>query len=74
MRRLSDHSWAKSACRRALISAVIAKAMTAEFEEGDVIVLAQASMAGAALLVSNCPIPILSSPKMGVDRAIEALI
>jgi hypothetical protein len=51
----------------------IAKAMTAEFEKGDVIVLAQASMAGAVSLVLNYPTPILSSPKLGVDRAVEAL-
>jgi|TARA_B110000495_G_scaffold202873_1_gene224348 hypothetical protein len=51
----------------------VAKAMTAQFEEGDAIVLAQASMADAALLVSDSPIPILSSPKLGVQRAVEAV-
>ncbi len=51
----------------------VAKAMTAQFNEGDVIVLAQASMADAALLVSDSPIPILSSPKLGVERAVEAV-
>lgn len=51
----------------------VAKAMTAQFNEGDVIVLAQASMADAALLVSDSPIQILSSPKLGVERAVEAV-
>lgn len=51
----------------------IAKALMEEFEAGDVIVLAQASMAEAALLVSDCPIPILSSPSLGMNRAIETL-
>ncbi len=51
----------------------IAKGLEAEIASGDVIVLAQASMADAARLVSDCPIPILSSPGLGVDRALAAL-
>lgn len=38
----------------------------------DVIVLAQASMSGAASLV-DVDIPVLSSPRLGVKRAIETL-
>jgi hypothetical protein len=36
----------------------------------DVIVLAQASMAAAADLRPNCPIPILSSPRLGFEAAV----
>jgi len=39
---------------------------------GDVVVLAQASMAGAAALCADLPIPILSSPRLGVEAAIQA--
>lgn len=38
----------------------------------DVIVLAQASMAPAAVLCEDLGIPILSSPRLGVEAAIEA--
>jgi hypothetical protein len=38
---------------------------------GDVIVLAQASMAGAAALCSDLSIPILSSPRLGLEAALE---
>jgi hypothetical protein len=37
----------------------------------DVIVLAQASMAGAAALCGDLPIPILSSPRLGLEAAIR---
>jgi hypothetical protein len=40
--------------------------------EGDVIVLAQASMAAAAPLCADIGIPILSSPRLGLEAAIEA--
>ncbi len=39
---------------------------------GDVIVLAQASMAGAATLCADLPIPILSSPQLGLEAAVQA--
>lgn len=39
---------------------------------GDVIVLAQASMAGAAALCADLPIPILSSPRLGLEAAVRA--
>ena len=40
--------------------------------KGDVIVLAQASMADAAKLCADLPVPILSSPRLGLEAAIEA--
>ena len=38
----------------------------------DCIVLAQASMAGAADLLSDLPVPVLSSPRIGLEAAITA--
>lgn len=38
----------------------------------DAIVLAQASMAGAAALCADLPIPILSSPRLGLEAALRA--
>jgi thymidine phosphorylase len=40
--------------------------------QGDVIVLAQASMAGAAARCADLPIPVLSSPRLGVEAAVAA--
>lgn len=40
--------------------------------QGDIIVLAQASMAGAAALCTDLPIPVLSSPRLGVEAAVAA--
>jgi membrane-bound ClpP family serine protease len=40
--------------------------------QGDVIVLAQASMADAASLCADLGIPILSSPRLGLAAAVEA--
>ncbi|MBL8208630.1 MAG: hypothetical protein JNM09_30645 [Blastocatellia bacterium] len=39
---------------------------------GDVVVLAQASMAGAAALCVDLPIPVLSSPRLGLEAAVNA--
>jgi hypothetical protein len=39
---------------------------------GDVIVLAQASMAAAADLCADLPLPILSSPRLGLEAALKA--
>ncbi|MGO8672301.1 MAG: aspartate/glutamate racemase family protein [Capsulimonadaceae bacterium] len=50
--------------------AMIAARLQAIRNPGDVIVLAQASMAGAAGLCPNYPVPILTSPRL----AIEALV
>ena len=41
-------------------------------DQGEVIVLAQASMAGAAALCTDLPIPVLSSPSLGVAAAVAA--
>ena len=48
----------------------IARMIDAMVRTHDVIVLAQASMAVAAELRPNCPIPILSSPRMGFEAAV----
>ena len=47
----------------------IARNIKAKAPEGDVIVLAQASMAGAANLCPEISVPILSSPKIGLMYA-----
>ncbi len=41
-------------------------------EQGDVVVLAQASMAGAAALCADLPMPVLSSPRLGLEAAVNA--
>jgi hypothetical protein len=40
--------------------------------QGDVVVLAQASMAGAAALCTDLPIPVLSSPRLGIEASVKA--
>jgi hypothetical protein len=40
--------------------------------EADVVVLAQASMAPAATLLTDLPIPVLTSPRIAVERAVAA--
>jgi hypothetical protein len=40
--------------------------------DSDVIVLAQASMAPAATLLTDLPIPVLTSPRIAVERAVAA--
>jgi hypothetical protein len=47
-----------------------ALSMAVEF---DVVVLAQASMAGAAELCSALSVPVLSSPRLGLEQALSAL-
>ena len=49
----------------------IASKLKERASEGDVIVLAQASMAGAAKLCPEISIPILSSPEIGFRHAVE---
>src|SRR5258708_25518751 len=39
--------------------------------KGDVVVLAQASMAGVAALCNDLSVPILSSPRLGLEAALE---
>jgi hypothetical protein len=50
----------------------IAEALRAAAGAADVIVLAQASMAGASPLCADLGIPILSSPRLGLEAAIAA--
>ena len=40
--------------------------------QGDVVVLAQASMAGATAHCEDLPIPVLSSPRLGLEAAVQA--
>ena len=49
----------------------IARKLKERASEGDVIVLAQASMAGAAKLCPEISIPILSSPEIGFQYAVD---
>lgn len=51
----------------------IAAALRERAADADVIVLAQASMAGAADLLKDFPVPVLSSPRLGVERALRTL-
>ncbi|NKB69152.1 MAG: hypothetical protein GKR89_18955 [Candidatus Latescibacteria bacterium] len=48
----------------------IAQDLRQNAHRGDVIVLAQASMAGAADLCSDISIPVLSSPALGIEAAV----
>ena len=50
----------------------ITNAVKASFDESDVIVLAQASMAGAVERCRDLKTPVLASPRLGVAAAIEA--
>ena len=50
----------------------IAHALSDVASKGDVIVLAQASMAEAVNRIPTLPIPVLSSPRLGVEAAIKA--
>ena len=49
----------------------IAESLRHAAGDADVIVLAQASMAGAAALCAELPIPILSSPRLGLEAALQ---
>lgn len=51
----------------------VADCLRARLEEFDVIVLAQGSMAPAKELLGESPIPILSSPDMGVESVLKML-
>jgi hypothetical protein len=52
--------------------AEIAAALRNVAAQGDVVVLAQASMAGAAALCADLLIPVLSSPQLGLEAAVNA--
>ena len=51
----------------------IADGLRPKADQADVIVLAQASMAKAEQLLADLPIPVLSSPRLGVAAAIRQL-
>ena len=57
--------------RREAYLAAIATAVRREAQPGDTIVLAQASMAGAAELLADTGLVILSSPKLGLMHALR---
>jgi hypothetical protein len=50
----------------------VADCVRSNAQRGDVIVLAQASMAGAADLCADLAVPVLSSPQLGLEAAIRA--
>lgn len=50
----------------------IAEKLKKVVTQGDVIVLAQASMVGATALCRDMPIPVLSSPRLGLEAAVRA--
>lgn len=51
--------------------AAIAAGIAARIEDFDAVVLAQASMAGAAALLGRYETPVLSSPRLGIGAAIK---
>lgn len=51
----------------------IADVLGREARSADVVVLAQASMAGASELVGNLDVAVLSSPELGMRKAVECL-
>lgn len=55
-------------------AAEIARTIEATALPGDLVLLAQASMAPAAELVRHLDIPVLSSPRSGVEAAVSRLI
>jgi hypothetical protein len=70
---LCDSAWARfEAGDHAGYTVAIAECLHGADGDADVIVLAQASMAGAVALCADLPIPILSSPRLGLEAAIRA--
>lgn len=69
---LCDHAWSRleEGDNEGYFSE-IARKLKERASEGDVIVLAQASMAGAAELCPELSIPILSSPEIGFQHALD---
>ncbi len=53
-------------------AAAIAEQVVQQAQPNDVVILAQASMAPAALLISRADIEVLTSPEIGVKAAIDA--
>ncbi len=69
---LCDHAWSRlEAGDNEGYFSEIARKLKERASEGDVIVLAQASMAGAAKLCPELSTPILSSPEIGFRHALE---
>jgi hypothetical protein len=58
---------------RAGYLAGIVAAIRAEPADHDVVVLAQASMADAAAMLADHPVPVLASPRLGVDGLLKRL-
>jgi Asp/Glu/hydantoin racemase len=50
----------------------VAATIRAQLGEADAVILAQASMAMAAGLLSDLPVPVLSSPRLGAEAAVTA--
>jgi len=70
---LCDSAWARfEQGDHAGYIAAIAECLRRAAGDADAIVLAQASMADAAALCADLPIPILSSPRLGLEAAIRA--
>jgi hypothetical protein len=69
---LCDSAWPKfeQGDQEGYLQEIAARLRQVAFK-GDVIVLAQASMAGAVDLCADLPIPILSSPRLGVEAALR---
>ena len=67
-----ESAWAKfEADDQAGYLQEIAQALQQNASAGDVIVLAQASMAAATDLCPDLPIPVLSSPRLGLEAALK---
>lgn len=68
-----DHAWPRfEQGDQAGYIGEIAACLREVADRGDVIVLAQASMAPAAALCADLPVPILSSPRLGLEAAVQA--
>jgi hypothetical protein len=67
-----DGAWAKLEQEgEAAYFAEIARRLREAAPLGDVIALAQASMAGVAAICADLPIPVLSSPRLGLEAALK---
>jgi hypothetical protein len=68
-----DGAWAKFEQEgEVAYFAEIARWLREAASSGEVIALAQASMAGAAAICADLPIPVLSSPRLGLEAALKA--
>lgn len=69
-----DNAWQHfEAGNNALYWRCIADAIVSQSANYDVVVLAQASMAGATELTGGLTVPVLSSPQLGVAKALSLL-